>query len=98
MVLNPASTSTEGLQNGLLLMQVVWVSVGASAWLSTKSDQIYVDMALRSADERYDGKRPRLRVRLIPSPRSPLPHYKDNQHPISIGPQSLAGQAGLSVQ
>ncbi|BDA45353.1 probable extracellular serine proteinase at N-terminal half [Coccomyxa sp. Obi] len=42
--------------------QVLWVSVGASAWLTTKSDQFYVDMALRSADDRYDGKRPRLRV------------------------------------
>lgn len=48
--------------------QVLWVSVGASAWLSTKSDQFYVNMALRSSDDRYDGKRPRLRVRHVLTP------------------------------
>lgn len=53
-------------------VQVVWVSVGDAAWLTTDSDQFFIDLALRSAaDSRYDGKRPRLRVRPYTSPSFP---------------------------
>ena len=45
------------------LLQVIWIDVGTLAWLSTDSDEFYVDMALESRDSRYDGNRPRIRVR-----------------------------------
>ena len=44
-------------------LQVIWIDVGTLAWLSTDSDEFYVDMALESRDSRYDGNRPRIRVR-----------------------------------
>ncbi len=47
------------------------MSVGAAAWLTTDSDQFYIDMALRSYDSRYDGKRPRLRVSCARHPADP---------------------------
>ena len=45
------------------LLQVIWIDVGSLAWLSTDSDEFYVDMALESRDPRYDGNCPRIRVR-----------------------------------
>ena len=45
------------------LLQVIWIDVGSLAWLSTDSDEFYVEMALESRDPRYDGNRPRIRVR-----------------------------------
>ena len=44
------------------LLQVVWADVGSMAWQNTDSSQFYIDLALRSRDPRYDGKRPRIRV------------------------------------
>lgn len=46
---------------------MIWADVGKLAWLNTDSDQFYIDMALRSKDSRYDGKRPRIRVRAAPT-------------------------------
>ncbi|CAK0782475.1 hypothetical protein CVIRNUC_005706 [Coccomyxa viridis] len=43
--------------------KVIWIDVGTLAWLSTDSDEFYVDMALESRDSRYDGNRPRIRVK-----------------------------------
>lgn len=51
------------------------MSIGAGAWLTTDSDQFYIDMALRSADSRYDGKRPRLRVRAAHPADTPPPAF-----------------------
>lgn len=48
--------------------QVLWLDPGAGIWSCVDSDNFYINLALRSADDaRYDGKRPRLRVRK-PSP------------------------------
>ncbi len=44
------------------MLQVVWADVGSMAWQNTDSSQFYIDLALRSRDPRYDGKRPRIRV------------------------------------
>ena len=42
-----------------------WLDAGASAWSMTDSNDFYIDLTLRSAeDPRFDGQRPRLRVRL----------------------------------
>ena len=43
--------------------QVLWLDTGYSAWATTDSSDFYVDLALRSTDARFDGKRPRLQVR-----------------------------------
>lgn len=44
--------------------QVLWLDPSAGVWSCADSDDFYVNLALRSADDaRYDGKRPRLRVR-----------------------------------
>ena len=47
----------------MTLLQVIWIDIGTLAWLSTDSDEFYVDMALESRDPRFDGNRPRIRVR-----------------------------------
>lgn len=74
-------------------VQVIWIDVGALAWLSTDSNEFYIDMALKSRDSRYDGKRPRIRVTagpiwhihldaeslgLLPSPSALSAHAPDN--------------------
>lgn len=46
------------------LPQVLWLDAGQYVWTTTDSDQFFINLALRSTDLRYDGKRPRIRVRL----------------------------------
>ena len=50
------------------------MDIGSLAWLNTDSDQFYIDMALKSRDSRFDGKRPRIRV-IIYSTLAGSSHY-----------------------